>query len=62
MNKGTWKKERAVRRKFSGGDEHGAPKAHSRKKYWVGSYHRKGKKVGEGFRKNPNYKKGKRKR
>lgn len=57
MKKGTWKKERAITRKFSGGDEHAVPKAGTRKKYWVGNYHRKKKKVSEGFRSNPGYKK-----
>lgn len=57
MKKGTWKKERAVGRKYSGGDEHKAPKAGNRKKYWVGRYHRGAKTVSEGFRANPDYSK-----
>lgn len=55
--KGTWKKERAVGRKYSGGDTEAKPKPGARKKYWVGNYHRKKKKVGESWRKNPDYKK-----
>lgn len=54
-NKGTWKKERAVRRKFSASDEHHAPKACTRKKYWVGNYHRHGTLVKGHFRTNPGY-------
>ncbi len=41
MHKGTWKKERARRRKFSGGDEHRTPKPRTRKGYWVGNYRRR---------------------
>ncbi|MBI3956935.1 MAG: hypothetical protein HY340_03000 [Candidatus Kerfeldbacteria bacterium] len=51
-SKGTWKKERAVGRKYSKSDSHKAPKAHSRSKYWVGGYTRRGRRVAGGFRRN----------
>ncbi len=57
MKKGTWKKERAVGRKYSGGDQEAKPKPHARKKYWVGGYHRKRTRVSESWRRNPNYRK-----
>lgn len=54
-NKGTWKKERATRRKFSAGDEHHAPKAGTHKQYWVGNYHRNGRLIKGHFRTNPHF-------
>jgi len=56
-SKGVWKKERAIGRKFSRSDAHKTPKSRTRKKYWVGSYHRGKKQVKESWRTNPNYKK-----
>ena len=55
--KGSWKKERAVGRKYSKSDAHDAPKTHSRSKYWVGSYTRNGRKVAGGYRRNAGYRK-----
>lgn len=52
---GVWKKERATGRKYSKSDEHKAPKAGTRKKYWVGDYRRGRKLIKGSFRKNPNY-------
>ena len=56
-SKGVWKKERATGRKYSKSDEHKSPKAGIRKKFWVGSYQRKGRRVKGHFKSNPNYKK-----
>jgi hypothetical protein len=56
-NKGVWKKERATGRKYSKSDAHKFPKAGTRKKFWIGSYTRKGKRIKGYFKKNPNYKK-----
>jgi len=56
-SKGVWKKERATGRKYSKSDAHKAPAAGRRKKFWVGSYTRKRKKVRGHFKGNPNYKK-----
>ena len=59
MKKGTWKKERAKGRKYCKSDAHKTPKAHSRKKIWVGAYatrHKLGKVRGH-WRINPWYKK-----
>jgi len=42
MKEGTWKKERAVGRKYSHSDEHKKPAAGARKKYWTGEYVKKG--------------------
>ncbi|MBI4414993.1 MAG: hypothetical protein HY566_02015 [Candidatus Kerfeldbacteria bacterium] len=55
MKKGIWKKERAVRRKYSGGDEHRRPKAHTQSKYWVGGYTRDGQHIAGHWRTNPNF-------
>jgi len=52
-NKGQWKKERASGRKYSGGDSHKAPRAHSRKLVWVAGYSKRdGTKVHGHMRKN----------
>ncbi len=53
---GSWKKERAKGRKYSGGDEHKAPPARSRKQFWVAAHTRRGGiKVRGHMRKNAAY-------
>ncbi|MFC1687615.1 hypothetical protein ACFL0L_03480 [Patescibacteria group bacterium] len=57
-NHGSWKKERATGRKYSKSDVHKTPKAHTRKKYWVGDYQKKdGTHIKGHFQTNPFYKK-----
>jgi hypothetical protein len=54
---GSWKKERATGRKYSGGDADTRPAAGERDKYWVSGYTRAdGKKIAGYWRTNPDAK------
>ena len=47
---GSWRKERASGRKYSGGDSHPAPKPHKRQQFWVSAYTRRGRNVRAHYR------------
>lgn len=50
---GGWKKERTTGRKYSQSDSHPAPKAHSRKRIWVSTFTRAGKRIDGYYRATP---------